>query len=54
VLTIDPSTGKCANIATVPSLDVCGGVFGDNNAGLAFTHGAFFFLNCPKLYRVQP
>jgi hypothetical protein len=54
VLKIDPRTGRRSTLVSMPSLDQCGGVFYDSNTPMAFTHGALFFLNGPKLYRVRP
>jgi len=53
VLRIDPSTGRETRIATVPVLDMCGGLVLDPT-GLTFFRGALYFLDGRRLYRVRP
>jgi hypothetical protein len=53
VVRIDPATGRETRIATVPVLDTCGNLVLEP-AGLAYFHGAVFFLDGSRLYRVRP
>jgi hypothetical protein len=53
VLRIDAATGRETTIATVPVLDTCGNLVLEP-AGLTYFHGAVFFLDGPRLYRVRP
>jgi hypothetical protein len=53
VIRIDPSTGDETRVASVPVLDMCGGlVLGPS--GLTFFKHAVYFLDGPRLYRVKP
>jgi outer membrane protein assembly factor BamB len=53
VIRIDPSTGRETTIATVPVLDMCGGLVLEPS-GLTFFKHAVCFLDGPRLYRVKP
>jgi hypothetical protein len=53
IVRIDPATGRETTIATVPVLDTCGNLVLEP-AGLTYFHGAVFFLDGPRLYRVRP
>jgi hypothetical protein len=55
LFSIDPLNGRVVIAATVASLDVCGGpgAGGSPASPIAYAHGALFFLNGPKLFRVS-
>jgi hypothetical protein len=52
VVRIDPTTGREATVAAVPALDGCGGLLFDPT-GMTFFRNAFYFLDGPRLYRVD-